>query len=149
MVPDASSYSTRVRSGIASAQQLFSAGLRLQKGIRVTSAAQGGRLGVHTAAAGIITPLRPPLYHGSQCPPAARVYRTGDRSLPLAGTAGSRAVQSTHGLLTTVAFQLGTSEPVQYALEGAIGIAGAGVSWLRDNLGIISSAAESETLASS
>ncbi|KAJ3020491.1 UNVERIFIED_CONTAM: hypothetical protein HDU68_010154 [Siphonaria sp. JEL0065] len=44
------------------------------------------------------------------------------------------------GLLTTVAYQLG-SQPI-YALEGSIAVAGAAVRWLRDNLGLISSAAE-------
>ena len=38
---------------------------------------------------------------------------------------------------------------MQYALEGAIGVGGAGVSWLRDNLNLIESAAESEGLAAS
>jgi len=51
---------------------------------------------------------------------------------------GTQAVASTHGLLTTVGFQLGKDQPVIYALEGSIAIAGAGVKWLRDNLGIIS-----------
>jgi glycerol kinase len=55
-------------------------------------------------------------------------------------------VASTNGMLTTVAFQLG-DQPAQYALEGAIAIAGAGVQWLRDNLGLIESAEEIEALA--
>ena len=62
---------------------------------------------------------------------------------------GSARVHSSHGLVSTVAFQLGQSADLQFALEGSIAIAGAGVSWLRDNLGIISSAAEVESLASS
>jgi glycerol kinase len=115
---------------------------------------------------------------------------------------GAAITQSSHGLLTTLAFQLGataqvmraqqqraaaapgwqpshasrsrgqlpglppprawlpaapptlaraaTARPppqVQYALEGSVAVAGLGISWLRDNLGIISSPAESETLA--
>lgn len=63
--------------------------------------------------------------------------------------AGSKAQDSKHGLLTTVAFQLGPQEEPQYALEGSIAIAGAGISWLRDQLGLIQSAEESEALAAS
>ena len=49
----------------------------------------------------------------------------------------------------TQAYQLGSQEPPQYALEGSIAIAGAGVSWLRDGLGVISSAGDSEAVARS
>ncbi|OIV36026.1 glycerol kinase [Mangrovactinospora gilvigrisea] len=61
---------------------------------------------------------------------------------------GERAVASQHGLLTTVGYRLGKDRPV-YCLEGSIAVTGALVQWLRDQLGIISSAAEIETLASS
>ncbi|XP_054779843.1 glycerol kinase-like [Prosopis cineraria] len=61
---------------------------------------------------------------------------------------GQEIVQSTHGLLTTLAFKLGPNAPANYALEGSIAIAGAAVQWLRDSLGIISSAKEIEDLAS-
>lgn len=47
------------------------------------------------------------------------------------------------------AYKLGPDEPAQYALEGAIAIAGAGVSWLKDSLRIIDSPEESATLAAS
>ena len=53
-----------------------------------------------------------------------------------------QVVLSTHGLLTTVAYQLGKDQPVCYALEGSVAIAGAAVRWLRDNLGIIKSSEE-------
>jgi glycerol kinase len=59
---------------------------------------------------------------------------------------GAEAVPSRHGLITTVAYQLGDAAPV-YCLEGSIAIAGALVQWFRDNLGIIRSAPEIETLA--
>ena len=49
---------------------------------------------------------------------------------------GDRPVQSSHGLLTTVAYQF-ANEKAQYALEGSVAIAGALVQWLRDNMGII------------
>jgi glycerol kinase len=51
-------------------------------------------------------------------------------------------------LLSTVAFKLGDA-PAQYALEGAIAVAGAGVRWLRDQLGFIETADEVEALAAS
>ncbi|MEO3890212.1 glycerol kinase GlpK [Nonomuraea sp. B5E05] len=59
---------------------------------------------------------------------------------------GHEPVVSKHGLLTTVGYQIG-SGPATYALEGAIAVTGSLVQWLRDNLGLISSAAEIETLA--
>jgi glycerol kinase len=60
---------------------------------------------------------------------------------------GDGPVASRNGLLTTIAWGLpgGTS----YALEGSVFMAGAAVQWLRDGLGLISTAAESETLAQS
>ncbi|PSS07531.1 Glycerol kinase [Actinidia chinensis var. chinensis] len=60
---------------------------------------------------------------------------------------GEEFIQSNHGLLSTVAFKLGTDAPANYALEGSIAIAGAAVQWLRDSLGIIKSASEIEELA--
>jgi len=59
---------------------------------------------------------------------------------------GERPVASKAGLLTTVAWKLGTGE-LRYALEGSAFIAGAAVQWLRDGLGFFSSAAEIESLA--
>lgn len=60
---------------------------------------------------------------------------------------GPAPVQSQHGLLTTVVYQLGPGAEVQYALEGAVAIAGQGVSWLRDRMGFVASPAEAEELA--
>ncbi|TCP59492.1 glycerol kinase [Tumebacillus sp. BK434] len=60
---------------------------------------------------------------------------------------GDRPTKSEHGLLTTVAWKVG--DEVQYALEGSVFIAGAGVQWLRDELRILEDAAESERLAGS
>jgi glycerol kinase len=59
---------------------------------------------------------------------------------------GVTPVPSKHGLLTTVAYQLG-DEPVHYALEGSVAITGALVQWLRDNLGIIKNSPDIEKLA--
>ena len=60
---------------------------------------------------------------------------------------GKTPVQSSAGLITTVAYQFG-DEPARYALEGSIAITGALVQWLRDNIGLIASSAEIEKLAS-
>ncbi|MGB3414298.1 MAG: glycerol kinase GlpK [Microbacteriaceae bacterium] len=59
---------------------------------------------------------------------------------------GTEAVQSRHGLLTTLAYKIG-DQPAVYALEGSIAVTGALVQWLRDRLGVISKASEIETLA--
>jgi glycerol kinase len=61
---------------------------------------------------------------------------------------GAQAVTSKHNLLTTVGWKIENGD-VQYALEGSVFIAGAAVQWLRDELGFIRDAAESETLAAS
>jgi len=59
---------------------------------------------------------------------------------------GHEIVTSTHGMLTTVAYQL-AGEPAIYALEGSVAITGSLVQWFRDGLGLIRTAAEIETLA--
>src|SRR5205823_1387117 len=59
---------------------------------------------------------------------------------------GTRPVVSNSGLLTTLGYKLGSAAPA-YALEGSIAITGALVQWFRDNLGLIGSAPEIETLA--
>src|SRR5215204_3908554 len=55
-------------------------------------------------------------------------------------------VHSKNGLLTTLGYKLG-DEPAHYALEGSIAVTGSLIQWLRDNLGLISSAPEIEELA--
>jgi len=74
---------------------------------------------------------------------AKNTYGTGCFLLMHTGTA---PVPSRHGLITTVAAKLGGA-PATYALEGSIAVTGALVQWLRDNLGVIRSSAEVETLA--
>ena len=59
---------------------------------------------------------------------------------------GESAVRSSSGLLTTVAYRMG-SEPARYALEGSIAVTGALVQWVRDNLGLIQRSSEIEALA--
>jgi glycerol kinase len=61
---------------------------------------------------------------------------------------GEKAVPSKSGLLTTLGYKIGDQRAV-YALEGSIAITGALVQWLRDNLGLIASSAEVESLAGS
>ena len=74
---------------------------------------------------------------------AKNTYGTG--SFMLINT-GTEAVTSENGLLTTVCYKIGDQETV-YALEGSIAVTGSLVQWLRDQLGIISSAPEIEKLA--
>ncbi|EUA41949.1 carbohydrate kinase, FGGY family [Mycobacterium avium subsp. avium 2285 (R)] len=74
---------------------------------------------------------------------AKNTYGTGNFLLL---NTGESIVRSEHGLLTTVCYQFGDAKPV-YALEGSIAVTGAAVQWLRDQLGIISGAAQSESLA--
>jgi glycerol kinase len=69
-------------------------------------------------------------------------YGTG--SFVLVNT-GGEPVRSDAGLLTTVAWDLG--DGLVYALEGAIFVTGAAVQWLRDGLGVIATAAETDALA--
>lgn len=59
---------------------------------------------------------------------------------------GERIVRSRAGLLSTCCFQLAGEAPC-YALEGSVAVSGAAVQWLRDQLGVISSAAQVEPLA--
>jgi glycerol kinase len=61
---------------------------------------------------------------------------------------GTKTIASSHGMLTTVAYQV-RGEPPVYCLEGSINVAGALVQWLRDNLQFIHHAAEIEPLARS
>ena len=74
---------------------------------------------------------------------AKNTYGTGNFMLLNTGT---ELVRSRNGLLTTVCYKFGDAAAV-YALEGSIAVTGSAVQWLRDQLGIIRNAAESETLA--
>ena len=71
-------------------------------------------------------------------------YGTGNFALLNTGT---DIVRSNNGLLTTVCFKFG-EEPARYALEGSVAVTGSAIQWLRDQLGVISNAAETEQLAS-
>lgn len=72
-------------------------------------------------------------------------YGTGNFALV---NTGEEIVRSKNGLLTTVCFKFG-NEKARYALEGSVAVTGSAIQWLRDQLQIISSAAEVEGLAAS
>jgi len=74
---------------------------------------------------------------------AKNTYGTGNFMLL---NTGEEQVPSENGLLTTLCYKIGGNAPI-YALEGSIAVTGSLVQWLRDNLGIISSAPEIEQLA--
>jgi glycerol kinase len=74
---------------------------------------------------------------------AKNTYGTGNFLLL---NTGHELVRSDNGLLTTVCYQFGKEKPV-YALEGSIAVTGSAVQWLRDQLGIITGAAQSVSLA--
>jgi glycerol kinase len=74
---------------------------------------------------------------------AKNTYGTGNF---LIFNTGEEIIHSKNGLLTTVGYRLGDAAP-HYALEGSIAVTGSLVQWLRDNLGLIGSAAEIESLA--
>ncbi|HKT93429.1 MAG TPA: glycerol kinase GlpK [Paraburkholderia sp.] len=84
---------------------------------------------------------------GQMCLRPGMVKNTYGTGCFLVMNTGAQPIESSHNLVTTIAWQaLGQT---QYALEGSIFIAGAVVQWLRDGLGIIRSAAEIEPLAAS
>jgi glycerol kinase len=109
---------------------------------------------VYGEAAGFLAAYRWPARSATSRPPCSArpafaegeakcTYGTG--SFLLLHT-GDRPVRSERGLVTTVAYGIGDERPA-YALEGSIAVTGALVQWLRDNLGLISTAAEVNDLA--
>ena len=85
---------------------------------------------------------------GQACHQAGMAKNTYGTGCFLLLNTGATPVRSRNNLLTTVAWQLGAAPPL-YALEGSVFVAGAAVQWLRDELGLIGSAAESAALAAS
>jgi glycerol kinase len=101
--------------------------------------------GARVAVAGVAGDQQAALF-GQACYGEGRAKNTyGTGSFILMNT-GHNAVESQAGMLTTIAWGI-KDEPVEYALEGAVFITGAAVQWLRDGLGIIEDAAETEALA--
>jgi glycerol kinase len=82
---------------------------------------------------------------GQACFAAGEAKNTYGTGCFLLVNTGNRAASASGGLLTTVAWDIG--DGVRYALEGSAFITGAAVQWLRDGLGIIATAAETEALA--
>ena len=84
---------------------------------------------------------------GQACHARGRAKNTYGTGCFILLNTGPVPVASTHGLVTTIAWRLGAE--TTYALEGSVFIAGAAIQWLRDGLGLLRNAAESEALARS
>ena len=105
-----------------------------------------GFLGAEVPVAGALGDQQAALF-GQTCFDAGDAKNTyGTGSFYLMNT-GNDAVESDHGLLTTIGFQM-SGEPVQYALEGAIFVTGAAIEWLED-VDLINNAAQTAELARS
>ncbi len=83
---------------------------------------------------------------GQTCYTAGEAKNTYGTGCFLLMNTGTEPIQSKNGMLTTLAYKIG-KEPAYYALEGSIAITGALVQWMRDNLRMIETSAEIETLA--
>ncbi|KAG6444108.1 glycerol kinase isoform X2 [Manduca sexta] len=79
---------------------------------------------------------------GQNCMSAGQAKNTYRSGCFLLYNTGTRKVQSTHGLITTVAYKLGPDAPAVYALEGSIAVAGGAMKFLRDNLHLIKDVVE-------
>lgn len=101
-------------------------------------------LGVEIPIAGIAGDQQAALF-GQACYEKGMVKTTYGTGGFLLMQTGTEAVESENGLLTTVASRMGGK--TEYALEGSVFVAGASIQWLRDEMKLISSAAESEEVA--
>jgi glycerol kinase len=101
-------------------------------------------LGIDAPITGIAGDQQAALFGQGCWDPGMSKNTYGTGSFLLLNT-GSSAAESTHGLLTSIGWRIGGQ--TTYVLEGAIFVTGAAVQWLRDGLGIISSAAETQALA--
>jgi glycerol kinase len=101
-------------------------------------------LGIEAPITGVAGDQQAALFGQGCWEPGMSKNTYGTGSFLLLNT-GSDAPESEHGLLTSIAWQL--DGRVTYMLEGAIFVTGAAVQWLRDQLGIIDDAAETEALA--
>ncbi len=108
--------------------------------------ADGAHIGLDLPILGVAGDQQAALFGQGCVEPGLAKNTYGTGAFLLLNTGGKR-VESNSGLLTTVACDA-TGQPA-YALEGAIFIAGAAVQWLRDELGIVADAAETEGLARS
>ncbi|NNL47510.1 MAG: glycerol kinase, partial [Acidimicrobiia bacterium] len=117
--------------------------------IRSSSETYGAATGVLEGVrlAGILGDQQAALF-GQACFAPGQAKNTYGTGCFLLLNTGTKPVPSPSGLLTTLAYKLGDDDPV-YALEGSVAVAGALVQWVRDNLGLIESASEIETVARS
>jgi glycerol kinase len=105
-----------------------------------------GHLGGAIPIAGVAGDQQAALF-GQCCFEPGEVKNTYGTGCFLLMNTGNEAIWSSHGLLTTIAAS--EQDKVQYALEGSVFVAGAAIQWLRDELGIIRNAAQSEEFAMS
>jgi glycerol kinase len=106
----------------------------------------GGPLGAVVPVSGDLGDQQAALM-GQGCSHAGDTKNTYGTGCFLLQHTGSRRVQSHSGLLSTIAYAL--PQDTSYALEGSVAVAGAAVQWLRDNLGLIQAAGDTEALAAS
>lgn len=106
----------------------------------------GEHLGIDVPIAGVAGDQQAALF-GQGCWSAGLAKNTYGTGAFLLLNTGSEPVPSRHGLLTTAACD--ATGGLAYALEGSVFIAGAALQWLRDGLGILGSAGESQTIAAS
>jgi glycerol kinase len=108
--------------------------------------ADAGWLGAEIPIAGVAGDQQAALF-GQNCTRPGRAKNTYGTGCFLLMNTGAQAPRSQTGLITTIAWGLGGK--VEYALEGSVFVAGAALQWLRDGLGLIERAGDSEALARS
>ena len=119
---------------------------KVQSSSCVYAYTNAGVLGAKIPIAGAAGDQQAALF-GQCCFSAGEVKNTYGTGCFLLMNTGDKAVQSKNGLLTTIAAS--TGDKVQYALEGSIFVAGAGMQWLRDEMGMLRDAGQSEEYAAS
>ena len=112
----------------------------------IVAEADARHFGASVPIAGIAGDQQAALF-GQTCFSAGEAKNTYGTGCFLLVNTGDRAASASGGLLTTVAWDIGGG--IRYALEGSAFITGAAVQWLRDGLGIIGAAVETEALAAS
>lgn len=129
---------------------LFGVPASMMPEVRSSSEVYGQVTGVKAlegiAIAGIAGDQQAALF-GQRCVRAGLTKNTYGTGCFMLQNSGTRAVPSSHRLVTTVAWKMGNR--TEYALEGSVFVGGAVVQWLRDGLGLIRSSGEIEALATS
>jgi glycerol kinase len=122
-----------------------------------TVSPSSGRFGMTRAdrAAGLVVPVsgiagdQQASLFGQACVEPGMTKNTYGTGSFVLTNIGPNLPEPVDGLLTTIAWSLGSNDAVTYAMEGAIFVTGAAVQWLRDGLGVIADAAETGPLAAS